>query len=145
MALRGWITLDYSMGIKPSYEYPCKWGKRQKALKEKRQCDHISKGWNDGTISKEHPQTTEAAKGWIFPWSLQREYNSANTLRTSAQWHWFLTSGSQNIGRIHFCFLRPQSGLQKPRTESSHVHLSKPAIIMLSIPAHLTQDKPQIR
>lgn len=114
MTLRGWITLHYSMGTKPNYEYPCNWGKRQKALTERRQCGHISKGWSDGTTSQKHLQTPQAA-------------------RTSAQWHLFLTSGSQNIG------------LQKPRTESFHVHLSKPAVIMLSIPACLTQDKPQIR
>lgn len=45
--------------------------------------------------------TRTSCKGWSmdFPWSLREEYGSPVTL-TSAQWSWFLTSGSQNVERI---------------------------------------------
>lgn len=56
MTLRGWIILDYLMGTKPSYRYPCKRGERQKALEERRQCGQTSEGWSDGTTSQERLQ-----------------------------------------------------------------------------------------
>lgn len=56
MTLRGWIILDYLMGTEPNYRYHCKRGERQKALEERRECGHTSRGWNDGTTSQEHLQ-----------------------------------------------------------------------------------------
>lgn len=140
MTWRGLVILDDSMGTKYSNKYPCKRQERENAWEEKGQYGHLGKGWSDGTTNQKHLQPPQAAKGeaWISPWSLQREHGSGIT-STSAQWCWFLTSGSQNVERIHTSVVwSHKAASRKTRTEFFHVHLSKPAIIMLSIPASLT-------
>lgn len=146
MTLRGWIILDYLMDIKPRYRYPCKRGERQKALEERRQCDQTSEGWSDGTTSQERLQPHKLQRAMDgFPRRAFRESMALLTPHNVWPGKLILDFWFPEFGENTLLLFEATSGLQKLRTESFHVHLSKPAIIMLSTPASLTQDKPQIR
>lgn len=97
-----------------------KYRRGRRHWRKSRPCSPIGTGRRDGTANQEHLHPPQAAKGeaWIFPWSPREEYGSAVTL-TSAQWSWFLTSGSQNVERIHTSVVWSHKAASRKTEENS--------------------------
>lgn len=75
MTLRGWIILDYLMGTKPSYRYPCREGKGRRHWRKEGSVARQAKAGVMGPQAKNicsspPPPQTAKGDGWIFLQSL---------------------------------------------------------------------------